>query len=105
MSQIKENNIPITVHIMDKEYRIGCKEDERDSLMASAQYVDKCMREIRQSGKIFGSDRIAVMVALNIANEFLEQRKILDYGESAIGGRLQALQKKIESALHETERA
>ncbi|MCK5723446.1 MAG: cell division protein ZapA, partial [Gammaproteobacteria bacterium] len=59
----------ITIHILDKEYMIACDEDERHDLQRSAEYLDKRMREIRDSGKIVGSDRIAVMAALNISHE------------------------------------
>jgi len=95
-----DNHIPVSVHILDKEYRIGCKQDEEEGLIASARYVDQRMREMRQSGRVIGSDRIAVMVALNLAHELLEQRKVRDRSEEAIGERIRNLQKKIESALN-----
>src|SRR5690606_1565011 len=60
---------PITVTILDKDYLVGCKEDEREALFASVQFLNKKMIEQRDSGKVIGSERIAVMVALNIAHE------------------------------------
>ncbi len=100
MNQDYEDNMPVNVQILDKEYRIGCKEGEQESLIASAQYVDRRMRELRQSGRVIGSDRIAVMVALNIAHELLEGRKVQDRDEQAISQRIRSLQKKIEIALN-----
>ncbi len=100
MNQDYEDNMPVNVQIMDKEYRIGCKEGEQESLIASAQYVDRRMRELRQSGRVIGSDRIAVMVALNIAHELLEGRKVQNRDEQAISQRIRSLQKKIEIALN-----
>ncbi len=85
---------------MDKEYRIGCKDGEQEGLIISAQYVDKRMRELRQSGRVIGSDRIAVMVALNIAHELLQGRRVQDRNEQAINQRIRSLQKKIELALN-----
>jgi len=99
VSEVSEESVPVTVHILDKEYRIGCKEGEQEALIASAQFVDRRMREVRQSGRVIGSDRVAVMVALNIAHELLEQRKIQERSEHAIGQRIRSLQQKIESAL------
>jgi cell division protein ZapA len=64
---VRSNNNPVTVHILDKEYRILCQDGEQDDLLASARYLDMKMREIRATGKVIGSDRIAVMAALNIA--------------------------------------
>ncbi|HEY9149667.1 MAG TPA: cell division protein ZapA, partial [Gammaproteobacteria bacterium] len=52
---------PVTVQILDKDYLVSCPEDERAALVASAQYLDGKMREIRASGKVVGADRIAVM--------------------------------------------
>lgn len=102
MSQNKDTNVPVSVHILDKEYRIACKEGEQDGLLASARYIDQRMREIRQSGKVIGSDRIAVMVALNLAHELLEHKNIRSRNEQAIGQRIRSLQKKIEVALEKT---
>jgi len=99
VSQEPEDNIPVTVRILDKEYRIGCKEGEQEGLIISAQYVDQQMREIRRSGRVIGPDRIAVMVALNIAHELLQDRRGQGRSEEAIGERIRVLQKKIESAL------
>lgn len=100
MNQDTEDTIPVSVQILDKEYRIGCKDGEQHGLIASAQYVDRRMRELRQTGKVIGSDRIAVMVALNIAHELLESRKTHDQNEQAISERIRSLQKKIEIALN-----
>ena len=99
MSKEPDDNIPVIIHILDKEYRIGCKEGEQEELIASAQYVDRRMREIRRAGRVIGSDRVAVMTALNIAHELLAHRRGQDRNEQAIGQRIRSLQKKIEVAL------
>jgi len=91
----------ITIHILDKEYMIACTEEERHDLQRSADYLDTKMREIRDSGKIIGTDRIAVMAALNISHEFLTQ----DGGsptksDSSVGTRIRSIQEKIDDALY-----
>lgn len=63
------------VHILDKEYMVACPENEREALHRSAALLDSKMRAIRSSGKILGTERIAVMAALNIAHEFLQQHQ------------------------------
>jgi cell division protein ZapA len=60
---------PVSVTIMGKEYRIACDPEEQDDLVYSAQQLDVQMRKMRDSGKITGPDRIAVMAALNLAHE------------------------------------
>ena len=52
---------PMRVHILDKEYLVACPEDEREALFASAELLTSKMKEIRDSGKIVGADRIAVI--------------------------------------------
>ena len=60
---------PVSLIIMGKEYRIACDPEEQDDLIYSAQQLDVQMRKMRDSGKITGPDRIAVMAALNLAHE------------------------------------
>lgn len=61
----------VTVHILDKEYRVACPDGQEQSLIEAARQLDEKMRAIRQSGKVIGMERIAVMAALNISNELL----------------------------------
>ncbi|MCL6415684.1 cell division protein ZapA [Aestuariirhabdus sp. Z084] len=69
MSQDPPNTA--SVQILDKEYRVACADDERNALLSAANYLDTKMREIRRSGKTIGLERIAVMAALNITYELL----------------------------------
>ncbi len=59
----------ITLSILGRDYRVACRPEERNELLACAHYVDQKMAAIRDGGKILGSDRIAVMAALQIAQE------------------------------------
>lgn len=90
---------PITVHILDKDYLVACPEHEREALHASAQYLNRKMKEIRDTGKVIGAERIAVMAALNIAHEVLQSKAHKDLSTLDIGSRIHALQDKIEHAL------
>jgi cell division protein ZapA len=60
---------PVSLIIMGKEYRIACEPEEQDDLIHSARQLDLQMRRMRDSGKIAGADRIAVMAALNLTHE------------------------------------
>jgi cell division protein ZapA len=99
---VSGNPIPVTVNILDKEYRISCQPEERESLLESAAYLDGQMREIRQHGRVIGTERIAVMAALNIANDLLTIQKRKDDSNQTITHRIQSLQEKIEIALNTT---
>ena len=89
----------ITIHILDKEYMIACSEEERHDLQRSADYLDTKMREIHESGKIVGSDRIAVMAALNISHELLSQESGEATPSPSVGNRIRTIQEKIDDAL------
>jgi cell division protein ZapA len=91
---------PMRIHILDKEYLVACPENEREALFASAELLTNKMKEIRDSGKIVGADRIAVMAALNMAHELLEQRTTKDDYQYNISKRIRALQDKIDIALN-----
>jgi cell division protein ZapA len=59
----------VSLNIMGKEYKIACAADEQNELILSAQKLDIQMRQMRDSGKVAGADKIAVMAALNSAHE------------------------------------
>ncbi|PKM30800.1 MAG: cell division protein ZapA [Gammaproteobacteria bacterium HGW-Gammaproteobacteria-11] len=63
--------LTVTLHILDKEYRVSCPPEERSNLEQAARHLDTTMREIRNSGKVIGVERIAVMAALNISHEMI----------------------------------
>ena len=59
----------VTVKILDKDYQVACPREQEAELVVSAKYLDKQMRSIRETGKVIGLERIAVMAALNISYE------------------------------------
>ncbi|PCI44594.1 MAG: cell division protein ZapA [Moraxellaceae bacterium] len=89
----------ISVHILDKEYQIACPEGEEQSLLESARLLNSKMIEIRQSGKIIGIERIAVMTALNLSNELISANKDLKKSTEQTKKRLRILTEKVEQAL------
>jgi len=89
----------VSVRILEKEYHITCPMEERSDLLDSAEFLNSQMREIRDSGKVVGLDRIAVIAALNLANELIRFRKRDTTLETDVGGRLRILRERVESAL------
>ena len=71
---MSKNIIPVNVTIFGKEYPVACPAGEEDGLRKSALRVDEEMRGIGKSGKVVDTDRIAVMVALNLAYELLRNQ-------------------------------
>ncbi len=93
------NALPINISILDKEYKIACPSGEQSALLASAEYLDNKMREVRDHGKIIGSERIAVITALNIAHELLNSNQLQENLSESIPPRLKNLERKISVAL------
>lgn len=89
-----------TVSILDKDYQINCAPDEIAALRQSAQYLDDKMREIKSSSGVFGLDRIAVMAALNIANDYLAQTQKTDDVVTTQEDEIQSLGGKLDQALN-----
>jgi len=99
----KSDQVAVSIKILDREYRIACPEEEQKALLESADHLDKRMREIRDSGRVVGLDRISVMAALNIANDLLAcQRKDRDVDDK-FGKRISALRSKLDAALEDLE--
>ena len=89
----------VSVRLLDREYQVACPADERSALLDSAEYLDAKMREVRDSGKVAGLDRIAVISALNLANELITLRRAGSSVDSDLGAKLRALRERVESAL------
>jgi len=96
---MSDNHARVSVRILEKEYHISCPMEERSDLLDSAEYLNNKMREIRDSGKVVGLDRIAVIAVLNMANELLRVRNRDSSLESDMGNRLRILRERVESAL------
>ena len=93
----------LSINIMDKEYQIACPADEEEALLRSARYLSEQMMEIRSTGKVVGVDRVAVMAALNIANELLRGSKNASSNQDIANRRLKMLNEKISSILPNSE--
>ena len=93
----------VSVRILEKEYQVNCPEDEIDELNASARFLDAQMRGIRDSGKVLGLDRMAVMAALNIANDLLRIRGERETVATTIQRKIGELAQRVDSALSDAK--
>jgi cell division protein ZapA len=89
----------VSVRIMEKEYVVACPYDERSALLDAAEFLNARMREIKDSGRVIGTDRIAVMAALNLAHEYLKGKDRESKLDSGVGHRVRALRERVEGAL------
>ena len=94
-----EPQAQVSIRILDKEYQVACNASERTDLLDSAEVLNAKMQEIRDSGRIVGLDRIAVMAALNMANDLLHAKERDKYLEGNLSDRLKDMSDRLESAL------
>jgi|SRR5688572_26291650 cell division protein ZapA len=72
----------VDVNIMGRDFTVSCTDEERPGLINAVNFLDKKMRDIRDSGKIIGVERIAIMAALNLAHELLNSKSgTVDVGD------------------------
>jgi cell division protein ZapA len=102
-----ERTVTLDIHLLGRDYKVACKEHEREELMEAVAFLDQRMREIRSGGKIAGVDRIAVMAALNITNDLLRERRTPSPAPAVSAGvdadaarrRIQSMHAAIDQAL------
>lgn len=92
-----------SVRILDRDYKVRGPADKINELKSAALYLDAKMREIRDSGHVIGVDRIAVIAALNITHEMLNQKQQKNQYAASISESIQDLLTKIENALAREE--
>ncbi len=94
MSTVKS----VDVSILGREFTVSCTDEERQGLMDAVSFLDSKMHEIRDSGKVVGVERIAIMAALNLSHELLNTKA----GDVDIGDykrRINAMQNQIDEAI------
>jgi cell division protein ZapA len=89
----------VTIRILEKEYHVACPAEDKAALVASAELLNVKMREIRDSGKVVGLDRVAVMAALNLANELIKVQGQDEELKNIVGLRMRAMRDHLDSAL------
>jgi cell division protein ZapA len=94
----------LDITLLGRSYRVACSDEEREALLQSVAYLEGKMGEIKKAGKVAGTERIAVMAALNIAHELLSMRlgEGFDVGEAR--RRIGDIEAKLEAALAKQEK-
>ena len=92
----------LTISLLGREFRVACPEGEEAQLLASVDFLNRKLKEVRDTGKVVGNERIAIMAALNIAHEHLSNPGKGSGGgfdASAYRRRILAMQETLDSAL------
>jgi cell division protein ZapA len=94
---------PLGITILDREFHVVCRDDERAGLLEAVAYLDKKMREIRSTGKVSTTERIAIMAAVNISHELLTMRLGTGFDLGEFKRRINSMQATIDATLAEQD--
>ena len=95
----------IDVRILDRSFRLSVPAHEKPQLERAVRLVDDQMRKLRDAGKITGMDRIAVMAALQIANDLVALRGASPTGSAGETNlkRIRSMNERLEEELKRQE--
>ena len=96
---MNEQVTQVSVRILDKEYQVACPASQRTDLLDSAEMLNEKMREVRDKSGVVGLDRIAVMAALNMANDLLHAQARDEAMEGNFSDRLKVISDRVDSVL------
>ena len=91
----------LQITIMGRDFRVACAEHEQAGLLQAVDYLNKKMLEIRDSGKVIGLERIAIMAALNVAHEYLSVKVDGGFDMAELKRRMNNMETVIDQAMSE----
>lgn len=92
----------VNVSILDRDYLVACPPGERDALHAAARLLDSRLREMRQHNRSATLEKMAIMVALNLAHEQQQHRARAESVTGDVGVELTRLVRRLDGVLEET---
>jgi cell division protein ZapA len=89
----------LDVTILGRTYKVACSDEERAELKQAVAYLDHKMAQVKVPAKVAaGTERVAVMAALNIAHEFLSAKAPgFDIGD--LKRRIESMEATLDQAL------
>jgi cell division protein ZapA len=103
MASNNGNGSSVRVEIYDQVYNL--RGTDPDYVFKLADYVDSKMRTVAQQTSTVDSLRLAVLAALNIADEYQILRRKYDAIASEFNQRAHELSGKLDEAMRESRRA
>ena len=91
----------LQITVMGRDFRVACAEEEQAGLLQAVDYLNKKMLEIRDSGKVIGLERIAIMAALNISHELLAVKVGGGFDMAELKRRMNSMETVIDQAMLE----
>jgi cell division protein ZapA len=95
----EESSVTVNVKLLDREFLVGCRPEEREGLLAAVELLNRKLRDVRHTARSPGYDRIAVLAALDITHELLMLQRSQNRLSSTAGEQIAVLRRKLEDAL------
>lgn len=89
-----ENN-NLSIQLLEKTWHIRCPEDKKLELQKCARLLDSKMHEIVGTGKIMGSEQVAIIAAINVIYDLMQQQSQKDIYIDSLSSRVRELQNKM----------
>jgi cell division protein ZapA len=90
---------PVSIRLLDREYLVGCPENERDGLLAAASMIDRQLRDVRAGNRNATADRVFVLAALNLTHELIQLRESESRSREALTRSLGELNQRLDGLL------
>ena len=100
----------VSVKIMGRNYALSCPPEKKENLVKAAKLVHDTMTSVDEAGIVFGLDRVAVMAAINIANDvitgnaetakFIRTEHDIELDLIKIKNRLDVVNERVENSLN-----
>ena len=94
----------IDITLLGRSYRVACSDEEREALLRAVTFLEAKLNEIKLSGKVAGTERIAVMAALNVAHEMLSMRIGEGFDMGKAKRRISAIEATLDAAIAKQEK-
>lgn len=98
------NMVQIEIEVLGRRYTVGCPDNEKDALLDAVRYLEQKMHMIREAGRVIDVDKIAVMAALNIANEYLRTQVSENLDIAAVRHKIESMNETIDQAMLQQNR-
>jgi cell division protein ZapA len=96
---MSNQNDQTSVQIAGKNYHVKCQAEQISELKEAVDYLNKKFQSMEKGGYSLGTEKGAVMLALNVTHELISIKKQQGSQIDTMSQRIQDLKLKIEATL------
>lgn len=93
----------VDISLLGHDYQVACPPGQQGKLIEAAQLLDARMREIQGTGKLIGSEKIAIMAALNFAHDVLFSPASKSYDLHEAKRRMTEMEQQLDRCFYEQD--